>query len=66
MIYEDNMDFISLILLSKDDISQPYNISISSLEELNVLLDEGLSDIKAERVIPAEAVKKRLHEKYGI
>ena len=39
---------------------------IISITELNQRLDEDLSDIKAGRVIPAEAVNKRLNKKYGI
>ena len=55
--------------MSQEDFSNkpaPQKITVSSIEELNKQLDEGLEDINSGNVVPAEAVNQRLHEKYGI
>ena len=65
--FEQRLNILSVVADSlKDTIPVPPSLSVSSIEELNQRLDEGLSDIKAGRVISAEVVNKRLHEKYGI
>ena len=44
----------------------PPSLTVSSVEELNQKLNEGLASIKNGQCIPAEVVDQRLHEKYGI
>ena len=48
------------------NIPAPPKITVSSIEELNKKLDEGLEDINSGNVVPAEVVNQRLHEKYEI
>ncbi|SEQ52219.1 hypothetical protein SAMN04487977_10595 [Treponema bryantii] len=65
--FEQRLNLLSVVaesLQDKDPV--PPDMSVSSINELNQKLDEGLSDIKAGRVIPGEVVNQRLHEKYGI
>lgn len=65
--FEQRLNLLSVVaesLQDKDPV--PPDMSVSSINELNQKLDEGLSDIKAGRVIPVEVVNQRLHEKYGI
>lgn len=65
--FEQRLNLLSVVaesLQDKDPV--PPDMSVSSINELNKKLDEGLSDIKAGRVIPVEVVNQRLHEKYGI
>ena len=65
--FEQRLNLLSVVaesLQDKDPV--PPDMSVSSINELSQKLDEGLSDIKAGRVIPVEVVNQRLHEKYGI
>ena len=65
--FEQRLNLLSVLAESlQDNVPTPPDMSVSSIAELNQKLDEGLSDIKAGRVVPAEVVNKRLHEKYGI
>ena len=65
--FEQRLNLLSVVAASlQDNIPIPTDMTVSSINELKQKLDEGLSDIKAGRVIPAEVVNKRLHEKYGI
>ena len=50
----------------QDIIPLPPNMSVASISELKARINEGLEDIIAGKVIPAEVVNQRLHEKYGM
>jgi len=47
-------------------ISATPSFMVSTREELHAKIDEGLADIKAGRVRPAEEVFRDLEEKYGL
>ena len=65
--FEQRLNLLSVVAESlQDNVPTPPDMSVSSVNELKHKLDEGLSDIKDGRVIPAEVVNKRLNEKYGI
>ena len=65
--FEQRLNLLSVVAESlQDNVPTPPDMSISSIGELKQKLDEGLSDIKAGRVVSAEVVNQRLHEKYGI
>lgn len=65
--FEQRLNLLSVVAESlQDNVPTPPDMSVSSIRELNQKLDEGLSDIKAGRVVPSEVVNQRLHEKYGI
>ena len=49
-----------------ESLQAPEFIDGVTPDELHSKLDEGLSSINAGRVISADVVNKRLHEKYGI
>ena len=66
MLLENSMTLPFKESSPKEGIPQFNNEKVSSLKKLNHMLDEGLSDIKAGRVIPAEVVNQRFHEKYGV
>lgn len=64
---EQKLSLLSVLEESvQDNIPSPPKITVSSIEELNKKLDEGLEDINSGNVVPAEVVNQRLHEKYGI
>ncbi|MBR5400709.1 MAG: hypothetical protein IK102_02755 [Treponema sp.] len=64
---EQKMTLLSVLEESlQDNMPNPPKITVSTIEELNQKLDEGLEDINSGNVIPAEVVNQRLHEKYGI
>ena len=64
---EQKLSLLSVLEESvQDNIPAPPKITVSSIEELNKKLDEGLEDINSGNVIPAEVVNQRLQEKYGI
>ena len=64
---EQKMTLLSVLEESlQDNMPNPPKITVSTIEELNQKLDEGLEDINSGNVVPAEVVNQRLHEKYGI
>ena len=48
--------------MKQEDYTPP-SLTVSSVEELNQKLNEGLASIKNGQCIPAEVVNQRLHEK---
>lgn len=65
--FEQRLNLLSVVANSlQDNIPVPPDMTVSSISDLNQRLNEGLEDIKAGNVIPAEVVNQRLHEKYGI
>ena len=52
--------------MAQEECPLPQDLSVSSISELKARINEGLEDIKAGKVIPAEVVNQRLHEKYGM
>ena len=65
--FEQRLNLLSVVAESlQDNVPTPPDMSVSSIAELKQKIDEGLSDIEAGRVVPAEVVNQRLHEKYGI
>ncbi len=65
--FEQRLNLLSVVADSlQDNIPVPSDLKVSSISELHGRLNEGLDDIKAGRVVPAELVNQRLHEKYGI
>ncbi len=65
--FEQRLNLLSVVADSlQDNIPVPPDMTVSSISDLNQRLNEGLEDIKAGNVIPAEVVNQRLHEKYGI
>lgn len=65
--FEQRLNLLSVVADSlQDNIPVPSDLTVSSISELHGRLNEGLDDIKAGRVVPAELVNQRLHEKYGI
>ena len=48
--------------MPQEEISVPISLTVSSIDELFKMIDEGLSDIKEGRISPAETVHKRLFE----
>ena len=48
--------------MPQEEISVPISLTVSSIDELFKMIDEGLSDIKEGRISPAETVHQRLFE----
>ncbi len=65
--FEQKLNLLSVVADSlQDNIPVPPDMSVASISELKARINEGLEDIKAGKVTPAEVVNQRLHEKYGI
>ena len=65
--FEQRLSLLSILADSlQEEIPVSPRLKVSSIEELHLKLDEGLADIEAGRVTPAEVVHQKLHQKYGI